>query len=216
MVETDLYLLIKSFLEGLGYTVKAEVKDCDVVALRPGSEPVIVELKTGLNLQLFYQAMDRLAVSDLVYVAIPRPKRGVPLEAVKLCRRIGIGLLVVSASGSVEAVADPLPYAPRKNKQRLTKLLGEFNKRDGDHNLGGSSGRKIMTAYRQDAIKCAKHLATHGPASPKSIKAATQVDRAASILRDNHYGWFEKITRGVYGVTKDGAAGVGQDVLSTN
>jgi hypothetical protein len=201
MAETDLYLPIKIFLEAQGFVVKAEVKSCDVVGVRGKEAPVIVELKTSLNLQLFYQAMDRLGMSDLVYVAVPRPKRGIPSEAIKLCRRIGLGLLMVTASGSVEVVADPVPYAPRKNDKRLKRMLGEFHKRAGDTNIGGSVGRKIMTAYRQDAIKCARHLSDHGPTSPRAIKAATGVDRAAGILRNNVYGWFERLDRGVYGLT---------------
>jgi hypothetical protein len=201
MAETDLYLPIKKFLEAQGFIVKAEVKSCDVVGVRGLEPPVIVELKTALNLQLFYQAMDRLSMSDLVYVAVPRPKRGIPSEAVKLCRRIGLGLLMVTASGSVEVVADPAPYAPRKNAVRLKRMLGEFHKRKGDSNVGGSVGRKIMTAYRQDAIKCARHLSVHGPTSPRAIKSATGVDRAAGILRNNVYGWFERVDRGVYGLT---------------
>ena len=43
--ETDLYPPIKCFLEGQGYEVKGEVGDCDVVAVRDGDEPVLVELK---------------------------------------------------------------------------------------------------------------------------------------------------------------------------
>jgi hypothetical protein len=201
MAETDLYPPIKSFLEAQGFVVKAEVKSCDVVGVRGLEAPVIVELKTSLNLQLFYQAMDRLSMSDLVYVAVPRPKRGIPSEAIKLCRRIGLGLLMVTASGSVEVIADPTPYAPRKNAQRLKRMLGEFHKRKGDSNVGGSVGRKIMTAYRQDAIKCAKHLSVHGPTSPRAVKSATGVDRAATIMRDNVYGWFARVERGVYGLT---------------
>ncbi len=206
MAETDLYPPIKRFLEAQGYVVKAEVRSCDVVAVRGEEAPVIVELKTAINLQLYYQAIDRLGMTDTVYVAVPRPKRGVPSDAIKLCKRIGIGLIIVTAAGSVEVLADPSPYAPRKDKKRLGKLLGEFHKRNGDYNLGGSVGKKLMTAYRQDAIKCAEHLAAFGAASPKEIKNTTGVDRAATILRDNVYGWFDRVERGVYTLSPSAAA----------
>lgn len=49
MKETDLYPPVKRYLEGPGYTVKGEVDDCDVVAVRRGEEPVVVELKLTLN-----------------------------------------------------------------------------------------------------------------------------------------------------------------------
>ncbi len=199
MAETDLYPPIKQFLERQGYTVKAEVKSCDVVGLRGREPPVIVELKTAFSLQLVYQAVDRLALTDHVYVAVAAPKRGLPREAVKLAKRIGIGVIIVSSSGAIDVLADPLPYSPRKSKKRSALLLREFAARTGDPNLGGSAG-KIVTAYKQDAIKCADHLRANGPTRVKDVKAATGVGRAANILRDNHYGWFQKVERGVYGV----------------
>jgi hypothetical protein len=206
MSETELYLPIKSFLEAQGFDVKAEVKSCDVVAVRGDETPVIIELKAALNLQLFYQAVDRLAITDLVYIAVPRPKRGVPSEAVKLCKRIGIGLLLVSASGSVDVLADPTPYSPRQNKKRRQGLLNEFRTRVGDHNIGGSRGKELMTAYRQDALRCALHLARGGAARVKHIKEATGVERALAILSGNVYGWFQREAHGIYGLTPTGVA----------
>lgn len=34
LLESDLYGPVRSYLEGLGYDVKGEVKDCDVAAVR--------------------------------------------------------------------------------------------------------------------------------------------------------------------------------------
>jgi hypothetical protein len=201
MAETDLYPPIKTFLESQGYSVKSEVRSCDVVGVRGDELPVIVELKTSFTLQLIFQAIDRLAMTETVYIAVARPKRGIAAQATKLCRRIGIGLIVVSESGNLEVIADPLPYAPRQNVKRRGLLLREFARREGDPNLGGSYG-KLVTAYKQDAIKCLAHLKQHGPTRVKDIRQQTGVDRAAAILRDNHYGWFKKESRGVYGVAK--------------
>jgi hypothetical protein len=47
MPETDLYIPVKRHLEAQGYTVKSEIKGCDVVAVRGDELPVIVELKAG-------------------------------------------------------------------------------------------------------------------------------------------------------------------------
>jgi hypothetical protein len=210
MAETDLYLPVKRFLETQGYSVKAEVKSCDVVAVRGSEPPVIVELKRAFTLQLLYQATDRLTMTDSVYVAVARPKRGLPAEATKLCRRIGIGLIVIAASGSLEVLADPVPYTPRKSQQKQGRLLREFSARKGDPNLGGSTRTTIVTAYRQDAMKCAEHLRIHGPSRTSVIRKDTGVDRTANILRDNHYGWFERVSRGVYGLTPS-AAGDGRE-----
>jgi hypothetical protein len=70
--ETDLYGPVKAYLEGQGFEVKAEVGAADVVACRPEEDPLIVELKTGFSLTLFHQAVQRQAVSEAVYLAVPR------------------------------------------------------------------------------------------------------------------------------------------------
>src|SRR6266850_6420508 len=73
--ETDLYPAVKAFLEGQGYDVKAEVRGCDVVAIRADEPPVIVELKLSFGLALVLQGVDRLALTDRVYLAVIRPDR---------------------------------------------------------------------------------------------------------------------------------------------
>jgi hypothetical protein len=120
--ETDLYPPVKRFLEGQGYTVKAEIGACDVMAVRGADVPVIVELKTGFTLALLYQAIDRQKVTDLVYVCVPEPKKGIGRDDVVLCRRLGLGLLVVK-NGWVEAHLDPAPYVPRKHNPGCAHYL---------------------------------------------------------------------------------------------
>lgn len=210
MQETELYLPIKAFLEAQGYTVKAEIGPADVVALRNDEPPVIVELKTGFSLALVHQGIARLAVTDAVYLAVPRGAGRRWLKALsensKLARRLGLGLLTVRLStGLVEVHCDPGPYAPRPSARRKAALLSEFAKRRGDPNLGGTQGQRI-TAYRQDAIAVATHLAAEGASKGAVVKAATGVDRATTIMRDNHYGWFEKVAIGVYELSPAGAA----------
>jgi hypothetical protein len=214
MAETDLYLPVKRHLEAQGYQVKAEVRGCDVMAVRGSEAPVIVELKMGLTLALLYQAMERLSITEHVYIAVARPKRGVGASALKLCRRLGLGLIVVTTAGSLEVLADPLPYVPRINTKKRGLLLKEFNARSGDPNTGGSTRKPLMTAYRQDALKCASHLSTLGPARIRDVKAATSVDRAAAIFRDNVYGWFEKTDRGIYGLSAEGRAALSRYSLA--
>ncbi len=184
--------------------MKSEIRSCDVVGLRADEAPVIVELKQAMSLALLYQAVDRLALTEHVYVAIARPKRGLASSSLKLCRRLGLGLIVITAAGSVEVMADPLPYKPRPDNRKRGLLLKEFNARNGDPNLGGSARTPLMTAYRQDAIKCADYLSAHGSTRVRDLKAATKVDRAANILRDNVYGWFQKSGRGVYELSPPG------------
>jgi hypothetical protein len=63
-----------------------------------------------------------------------------------------------------------------------------------------------MTAYRQDALACAAHLAAHGASKGAAVRDATGVARATAILRDNHYGWFVRVATGIYDLTEAGAA----------
>lgn len=204
--ETDLYAPVKAFLEAQGYEVKSEVAGADVVGMRADDpDPVIVELKLAMSLALIQQGVDRLGVTDFVYLAIPQVKgRKTLARHVALCRRLGLGLLTVRLrDGFIEAQCDPGPYAPRKVKARAGRLLREFQRRDGDPNRGGAAGR-IVTAYRQDAQRCAEHLAAHGPCRGAEVKAATGVARATTLMRDNHYGWFEKVAKGTYALTGKG------------
>lgn len=211
MRETELYPPIKAYLEGQGYTVKAEVQGCDVVACRGDAPPVIVELKLGLTIGLLLQGVDRQSISDSVYVATRRGKgprwRGQLRDALKLCRRLGLGLISVRmepAPPVVEVHADPVPYTPRRNLRRRDGLLREFARRQGDPNDGGQVGRPIVTAYRQDALRIAQALHMGGPQAPVALARALGVSRAASILQKNHYGWFRRVSRGVYELTADG------------
>jgi hypothetical protein len=205
MAETDLYPPVKSFLEAQGYAVKGEVRECDVVAVRGAEPPVIVELKTSFSLQLVLQGVDRQAVTDAVYLAFPPPARRQHSDILKLCRRLGLGILLVTGS-HVEALLDPAPYQPRKAKRRETMLLKEFAHRVGDPTAGGSARGPRMTAYRQDALRCLEALARAGSASPATVKGAAGVPRAPAILLRDVYGWFARAERGVYGLSPKGEA----------
>ncbi|WP_269584184.1 DUF2161 domain-containing phosphodiesterase [Roseibium sp. Sym1] len=211
ILETELYQPVKAYLEGQGYEVKAEVGAADLVACRGDEDPVIVELKTGFTLSLFHQAVERQAVTDAVYVAVARGPGKRFLAALKnnlkLARRLGIGVITVRLSdGFVEVHLDPGPFTPRKSKPRKDRLLREFSRRVGDPNTGGSTRVTLVTAYRQDAIRCAQHLAENGPCRGAEVAKATGVGRATRMMADDHYGWFERVERGVYGLTPKGRA----------
>lgn len=208
-VESDLYAPVKAFLEGQGYEVKSEVGRCDVFATRGGEAPVIVELKRSFNLALLLQGIDRLSVTERVYLAVARP-RGVRghgasvyrRDVRKLCRRVGLGLLAVApARGGVEVVLDPLPYRPRANGKRRGLLLGEHARRVGDPNRGGVTRTPIMTAYRQEALRCALLIQRAGRASLSTLRATGLVPHAARILGRDVYGWFQRVERATYALT---------------
>lgn len=213
--ERDLYAPVKAFLEKQGYRVKGEVRGCDVVGVRGDEPPAIVELKRKFNLGLLLQGVDRLALSDRVYLAVDgATARGAWRQrpdgraAKKLCRMLGLGLLLVhlgrAGGQGVDVVLDPVPYAPRKNKRRTTMLLGEHNRRVGDHNTGGVTRTGIVTAYRQEALRCAQILRRDGRASPAALRQRANAPKAANILRDDVYGWFQRVERGIYALTQKG------------
>lgn len=223
MRESDLYPALKGFLEAQGYSVKAEIGACDVLAVRGDELPVVVEMKLTFSLMLVMQGVARQALFDHVYLAVPvSGDKGWKLryrDIIGLCRRLGLGLLAVKGD-TVEPHLDPGPYAPRKNTRRAEALLKEFHRRVGDPNRGGTTGIKRMTAYRQDALRCGVALRA-GPLKAALVARTAGVPRAAAILRDDHYGWFQRVERGIYALTENGrselemadltALGVGPD-----
>lgn len=210
--EQDLYPPLKAMFERQGYVVKGEVGAADLVARRGDEPPVIVEMKLRFSLSLFHQAVARLALSDSVYIAVPRPSGRTARRALRdnlaLCRRLGLGLITLRADGRVEVQCDPGPYRPRKSKAREGRLLREFDRLEGDPNAGGATRHGIVTAYRQDALRCAAWLAEQGASRGADVARATGVAAATRLMRDNHYGWFERAEKGVYALTEAGRAGL--------
>lgn len=213
--ETQLYEPVKQYWQKLGYEVRGEVGHCDVVAMRGDEPPVIVELKRVLNLPLLVQGMKRLAVSSHVYIAFEKRENGrAPhqlrwSEICRLCERLGLGLMTVRfykrKPPFVEVLCHPDSYQlPVKKSKKAKRLLHEFQERSGDYNIGGSSKRKLVTAYREQALMCAYYLKTEGPLAPRQIKEKTGYGKTAAILQRNVYQWFCRLKRGVYAITEEG------------
>ncbi|MCZ7503096.1 DUF2161 domain-containing phosphodiesterase [Agrobacterium tumefaciens] len=206
-METSLYLPIKGFLEKAGYTVKGEVDGCDLVGLSDGDPPVVVicELKLSFNLELILQAVDRAAIADEVWIAARVSARGKGREADRryrdLCRRLGIGMLGIADTGEVSMIVGSISPMPRTNPKRRSRLMREHRKRRGDPTAGGSTRAPIMTAYRQQALGCALALSS-GPMRVRQVRSS--IPDAGKILLANVYGWFERLDRGVYGLTPAG------------
>jgi hypothetical protein len=178
--------------------------------MRGDEGPVVVELKERLGLDVILQAVDRLAVTDTVYVAFRIGKgqsaawRTRRRQVIGLGRRLGLGLITVSARDTVVAVLDPAPYRPRGSPRRRHRLLREFAERVGDPETGGSVSRARLTAYRQDSLRCARALAEAGTLKLSDLRARTGVERAGPIVRDNYYGWFDRVEVGHYALSPRG------------
>jgi hypothetical protein len=206
--EEHMYPTIKTYLESLGFVVKAEIGNVDVMAIK--DELVIaVEMKTSFTTRLIYQGLKRMHTFDYVYLAIPKPtgkvlKSSGFKEKKTIVRRLELGLLLVdSDKKSVDVVIDPEAYRLQRQKKKRVKLLKEFHARRTGMNTGGVTKTKIMTAYRELALLVLDAL-KDGPETTAYLRAYTNRKKVVSILQKNHYGWFERVDRGIYRMTSSG------------
>ena len=199
-LESDLYPTAARYFEERGFNVKGEVCGCDLVAVK-GEEIIIAELKITFNIKLLYQAVRRLAITDQVYAIIFKPKTRQKMSywqmMKSLCRRLHIGLLVVDGD-NVLVVAEPAPFAGKAASKQRSKVLREFNGRRIAQNTGGVTGTKLQTAYLEAAVQIGVCLKKHKKLKTTELVALGCSERAARILYDNHYGWFQKTGRGEY------------------
>lgn len=215
ILEEDLCKPVSDYFTKEGYTVRSEVNFCDITAIKEDML-IIIELKKNLSVELLSQAVKRQKAADLVYIAVPKPKRMVGTskwrDICHLLRRLEIGLILVSFKGDkrfIEIAITPIPFDREKsramNKRKRENIIKEAQGRYGDLNVGGSKGKKLVTSYRESAIFIACALEKLGPLSPKKLREfGTDEKKTLPILSENHYGWFEKMARGIYGITEDG------------
>ncbi len=208
--EADLYPPIRDFLVRNGYTVRSEVNGCDITAVR-GDELIIIELKRNFTTSLLIQAAQRQRITDSVYIGIPRPAFGLRTRKGRqmshLVRRLELGLIVIDPiSEQMEIVFHPLPFDRKRDHAARRSVLREIDGRSGEYNVGGSTGTRLMTAYRESAIMIACALKRRSPLSPKQLREVGTGKKTQSILQNNHYGWFERVDRGLYALTAAGRA----------
>ncbi|WP_374056170.1 DUF2161 domain-containing phosphodiesterase [Rossellomorea sp. FM04394] len=211
--ESDLYQPIQKHFHKQGYQVNGEVNDCDVTAFKE-DELVIVELKLSLNVELLIQATKRQRLTDLVYIAIPKPKRPRSKRWNDVChlvRRLELGLITVSfttKTPKLDFVIHPETFdrskSMKNSKRKRAALVKEIEGRSADYNVGGSNKTKIMTAYKENCIQIACYLEKHGPMSPRNLTKLGTGAKTPSILQKNYYRWFERVKRGVYQITEQG------------
>lgn len=215
LLEEELYKPVREYLISIGYDVKAEVGNCDVFAMKD-DKVAVVELKKGLTIELLVQATNRQKFADLVYVAIPKPKINSFSKKWKdicnLIKRLQLGLILVSKKYneySVKIAIEPAPFDIKKSinagKKKRTSLVKEFKGRSLEDNVGGSKGKKLMTAYREHSIKIAEHMMENGPTTAANLsKFGFEHKKAYSILYKNYYGWFKKLDKGRYELSEAG------------
>lgn len=218
MKEKDLYAPIKTLFESLGFQVYGEVNGVDAVATR-GEDTIAIELKKDLNLHLIAQGAYRQRLTDHVYIAVPRPSQKVMKgiaykDKVYLLRRLGIGLIFVATSQEpyhASIILEPnlldIKACQSQSKRKKIALRNEISGRHMDYNLGGTRG-KIMTAYKESAIRVLAAMADGEVHSSKNIRYETGNPKATTILYANHYGWFKRVGQGQYTLSTKGKKAV--------
>ena len=214
MTEKELYPPVHDLFEKRGYKVNAEVKDCDMTAVKE-DEFIIVELKRNLSVTLLAQGLKRQKTGADVYVAVPKPKQysfNKFRSVFSVIKKLELGLIFVSLRRNhsfAEIVIEPKPYTSTYiNRQKRKEIIEEIQGRTIDTNTGGVTGTKIITAYTEKCIHIACILDMYGAMSPKQIRDKGGADNTYNILYHNVYGWFEKVTKGVYTITDKGRKGL--------
>lgn len=203
MSEIELYPALKTYFEDLGFVVRSEVRDIDVVA-KKDDLLIGIEMKLNLSMALLTQAALRQKTCDLVYLAVPKPKRVVKNKTFKnllyLLRRLELGLLYVDLEQNlVMEVIEPSFYdlnaARRQKMKEKLRILKEIKGRSMDGNQGGSRGKKLLTAYREDSLRTVALLKILGVITPKDL-GKRNINK--SLLQKNYYDWFQRLDRGKY------------------
>ncbi|HBG62572.1 MAG TPA: hypothetical protein DDX37_12190 [Candidatus Omnitrophica bacterium] len=208
MKEIEIYKPLKQYLEDNGYVVHSEVESIDVMAQK-GDELLIVEMKTSFNLQLVYQLIERLKITDKVYACVPLGKGGRWPKAYKrmcgLLKRLHCGLITLDQHTKKKIVVEfePTPFKSHKNYTKKNLALKEFDGRSIDLNQGGSTRELLFTAYKENAIRIAMYLFECGASSTRDIRNNLDIKNAADILQNNHYYWFDRVSKGVYNLTPE-------------
>jgi hypothetical protein len=215
LYEKDLYIPVRDYFISKGFDVRSEVNHCDVCAIKD-EQIIVIEMKKNLSVDLLAQGVKRQKIADLVYIAVPKPKKltatGKWRDICHLLRRLEMGLILVSFKGKtsfVEVAVHPEAFDRSKsiqgNKRKKTKLIEEFKGRAEDLNIGGSTREKLMTAYKESSLYISCCIERFGPLSSASLKKlGTDEKKTYSILYNNHYGWFYRVNKGLYDLTDKG------------
>lgn len=208
--EADMYEPVCNFLKEQGFCVKSEVNGCDITAQKR-NRIIVVELKKSFQLKLVYQVIDRQAICQEVFAAIPRPQKPQNTKQfknmVKLLKRLGVGLLTVALDSpikTVDVILEPSDSNVYKNNVKKKKLLLELEGRTGDYNVGGMTRRKIMTAYREKALELCCILQQKGEVSYAMLRDMGLLEGHIKMLGTNIYQWYQRVNRGVYCLSCEG------------
>lgn len=213
ILEKDMYKPIEEFLNIKKYKVYGEVKSIDIIGVKK-KDVVIVEMKKNLNIKVLTQAFNRKKYTSKVYIAILRPKKDTKQmrDAIGILERLGIGLLYVNILESISQVQEKLKPNLDDTQEfdeiAFAKLMKELEGRSGSYNLGGLVKEKVVTAYREQAIFIGCGLKRFGPKNSKFLMNLGTNEKTYSIMYTNHYGWFDKVGKGIFTINDKGIEGM--------
>ena len=213
-MEKDLFNPIKGYFEKQGFVCDGEVEGIDLY-MEKGEEQIAVELKVSLDFRSVQQAALRQKMFEKVYIGIFKPKSMKSTsfyDKLYLLNRLGIGLIVVSKrSKQVQVMYEPvvteLSVYQKRNVRKKKAVQDEFHRRRTKNNIGGVTGQKLITSYREDSLLVLDALTElEGCAKASEVSKLSTIKNARSIMYRNPYGWFEQKGDGIYAVTDAGYA----------
>jgi hypothetical protein len=156
----------------------------------------------------------RKEISESVYLAVPLTGATGRLRNARrtlaTLRRLELGLLyvrVLRTGTRVEPALHPREFVPRRRPKKRIAILREVDHRYAELDRGGVAGSTLRyTAYRQRALRTAMILRDENALRPRDIRLRGGPEECGKILAANHYGWFDRVSRGWYALSPEGHA----------
>lgn len=204
---------VVSYLTGLGYDVRSELMDTDIVGIHAQDiaraqdshavflktkrwpttplRSIGVELKRQFSIDVIAQAARAKRRFGAGAIVVPEPvtSKGAintksAEKAAEICTALGVSLLFYCKDGTLRVVHEcDIPSSATFSTKSFVR---EFLGRSKDMNVGGTTGIKRMTSYAEATCKIVSFLGQVGVAHIRSIAAATGEPKTASILSKNH------------------------------
>jgi len=193
MKETEIAKYFIDYLSEYDLYFEVPTFNIDIVA-KSGNILIACEVKTSLNFKVIEQAERNSPYFHYSYICVPL-SRDMGF-AVRICRMLGIGILVVDIKGKRDFKGTVMEWLrPRLNRSahQLSKhvKLPEYSKRS----IAGapSSAGTTITAFKQTCDNITRYLRRHNGASLKEVYSAIETHYSSfSGAKACLYKWIDK------------------------